>query len=351
MSATQPIQIAYGEFSSFIVGVLRAAGVPKEDASIVADCLLTANLSGVDSHGVVRLAHYIGRLDNGTIKKRPQLNFERVAPSMGIVDGDDGLGHFVSYHATTRAMELAAEAGCGVVSVRNSSHFGMAGFYILRMAAEGYIGLVMTATDRFLVPFGARKTFFGTNPIAFGFPTNNIPVVLDMATSAIPYGKIALAKVEGKPIPADWALDADGNPTTDPAAAAGLHPIAGPKGSGLAMVIDIFSSILAGMPFGPHINQMYAEMDEPRKLGHFIMALDVRRMMPLEVFQQTLHAMLNEFTALDPAEGFDRVFYPGEIEGLRREQRRAEGVPIDPGLREELTELGQRFNVPFPGDE
>ena len=343
------ILISEKNFSDFIVGVLDAVGVSREDGKIVADCLLMANLSGVDSHGVVRLAHYLRRLDNGTIKARPNITFKQTAPSLGYVDGGDGLGHVVGHHAASHAMQLAREAGVGGISVGNSSHYGMAGFYAIRMAEEGFIGLSMTATDRMLVPFGARKAFFGTNPICFGFPTDGIPVLLDMATSSIPYGKVALAAVEGKSIPDTWALDAEGNPTTDPNAVAGLHPVAGPKGSGLAMVIDIFCSMLAGMPWGPHINQMYAEMDGRRQLGHFLMAIDVSKFMPLATFKRNLAEMLDEFTSLEPAAGFDRVYYPGQIEGRRREQRRAEGIPVDPGLAEELAGLGQRFGVAFPG--
>lgn len=345
---SKPILISESKLSRFIVDLLSTIGVPKEDAAIVADCLLTANLSGIDSHGVVRLAHYVRRLENGTIKTRPQLTFTQTAPAIGILDGGDGLGHVVAYHATTHAMQLAAEAGTGMVAIGNSSHFGMAGFYVLQMAAAGYAGMSMTATDRMLVPYGARKAFFGTNPICFGFPTDGIPVVLDMATTAMAYGKIALAAVEGKPIPDTWALDADGNPTTNPTAVAGMHPMAGPKGSGLAMVIDIFCSLFAGMAWGPHINRMYAEMEAPRHLGHFVMAIDVKRFLPLETFKQNLGAMLDEFTALAPAAGFEQVYYPGQIEGLRRKQRRAEGIPLEAGLAHELTELGRRYHVPFP---
>jgi ureidoglycolate dehydrogenase (NAD+) len=232
--------------------------------------------------------------------------------------------------------------------IRNSSHFGMAGFYVLRFVSQGYAGMAMTDTDAFQIPFGSRAPFFGTNPICFGFPTDGIPVVLDMATTSIPYGKIALAQTEGQPIPDTWGFDAQGNPTTDPHAIAGLHPIAGPKGSGLAMVIDIFCSVLSGMPWGPHINAMYGEPDQPRKLGHFVMALDVERLMPLEAFKRRLGDMLREFGALPPAEGFDRVYYPGQIEGLRQAQRAAEGIPLDPGLYAELAGLGERFGVPWP---
>ena len=216
----------------------------------------------------------------------------------------------------------------------------MTGFYIKRIVDSGYVGMMMTATDAFLIPFGSRKPFFGTNPIAIGFPTDGIPVILDMATTSIPYGKIAMAKTEGSAIPSDWGFNSEGNPTTDPNAIAGLHPIAGPKGSGLAMVIDIFSSVLSGMAWGPHVNAMYGELDSPRKLGHFVMAIDVNRFMPLNIFKQRLGDMLNEFGNLPPADGFSQVFYPGQIEGLRREQRLAEGIPIPPGL---FNEFGDNY--------
>jgi ureidoglycolate dehydrogenase (NAD+) len=340
--------VSASKLSLFVKDVLVNVGVPASDAGIVADCLLTANLSGFDSHGVVRLAHYVERLQNGTIKARPDLRFDRRAPSLGQMNGDHGLGHVVTYHACSHAIELAQESGSGAVTVANSSHFGMAGFYIKRLVLQGYIGMIMTATDAFLIPYGARTPFFGTNPVAIGFPTDGIPVILDMATTSIPYGKIALAKTEGQAVPLDWGFDEMGNPTTDPNRIAGLHPIAGPKGSGLAMVIDILCSILTGMPWGPHVNAMYDGMDEPRRLGHYIFVLDVKRLMPLELFKQRLGRMLDEFAALAPADGFQRLYYPGEIEGESREQRSRSGIPIDPGLYQELAELGRENGVRFP---
>ncbi len=343
----EPIRIPVEKLKAFVVDVLRAEGVPADAAAVVADCLLTSNLSGVDSHGVVRLAHYVERLRNGTIKARPDIRFEQRAPALGYVDGDDGLGHVVSDHAVTRAMELARESGIAAVSVGNSSHFGMAAFYALRMAAEGFISICMTPTDRLLVPFGARKPFFGSNPVCFGFPTDGVPVVLDMATTSIPYGKIALAKVEGREIPEDWACDADGNPTSDPAAAIGLHPAAGPKGSGLAMVIDIMGSVLAGMPWGPHINQMYGEMESPRKLGHFFVAIDVERFVPVAQFRARLNEMLEELNSQQPCDGFERVMYPGQPEGERRKRRTEQGIPLDQGLYDELVELGNSVGAPL----
>jgi ureidoglycolate dehydrogenase (NAD+) len=351
MSADQGLQttdaqlIASDRLQAFTRQVLEAADVPAPDAAIVAECLVTANLSGIDSHGVVRLAHYISKLANGTIKTHPTLHFEQVAPGMGVMDGDDGLGHVVTFRACTEAMRLAREAGNSSIIIKNSSHFGMTGYYIKRMVEQGFVAMIMTATDAFLIPFGGRKPFFGTNPLAIGFPTNGIPLILDMATTSIPFGKIALAKTEGKPIPPDWGLDAEGNPTTDPNLIAGLHPIAGPKGSGLAMIIDIFSSLLSGMAWGPHINKMYTELDQPRRLGHFVSVWDVSRLMPVETFKANLDAMISELNAIPPAQGFSKVYYPGQVEGEKRELRRIQGIPIDPGLFRELTEVGQRFGI------
>ena len=341
------VRIPVSNLTTFVVDVLYAAGVSREDGAIVADCLLTANLSGIDSHGVVRLAHYVRRLFNGTIKARPEMRFERTAMGVGYLDGDHGLGHVVAHRAVSEVMELAAEAGTGTVSAGNSSHFGMAGYYALRLAAQGYIGLCMTPTDPFLVPYGGSRAFFGTNAICVGFPTEGAPVVVDMATTSIPYGKVALAAVEGAAIPADWGLDARGRPTTDPTQVVGLFPASGPKGSGLAMAIDIFGSLLAGMPWGPHIAKMYGDLDSPRRLGHFFAAWDVQRFLPLDGFKRSLRSMCDELNAVTPAPGFTRVSYPGQLEGECRQIRRAEGIPLDPGLYRELTELGRSVNVPL----
>ena len=332
---------------AFIERVLAFAGVPADDAGVVANCLAYSNLSGVDTHGVIRLAHYVTRLANGTIKTHPRISLEIRSPSLGIVDGDDGLGHVVTWRACDEAMKLASGSGIGAILIRNSSHFGMAGFYIDRLISQGYMGMVLTATDALLIPFGSRKPFFGSNPIAIGFPGTDGAVVLDMATTSIPYGKVALAKSEGQQIPREWGFDEDGRPTTDPNRVVGLHPIAGPKGSGLAMIIDILCSILAGMPFGPHINKMYGEIDRPRKLGHFVLAMDIDRLMPLNDFKSKVDEMVKEFNELPPADGFDRVYYPGQIEAECRARRAEKGIPIEPGLFQELVLLGEKCGVPF----
>ena len=333
----------------FAASVFTACGLTDEDAAVAAEVVVNANVFGIDTHGVVRLSHYARRLENGTIRPRPEIRLERTAPSVGIVHGGDGLGHVTASKATLFAAEICGEAGTASVTVRESSHFGIAGHYVRKLTSAGLAGMATTSSDAFLIPFAGTKPFFGTNPIAYGFPTSGVPVVLDMATTSIPYGKVVLAQREGRPIPEDWGFDADGKPTTDPSRIAGLHPVAGPKGSGLAMVIDIFSSLFSGMAFGPHIVPMYGDMERPRKLGHFISAWDIGRFVDKADFIRRLDAMIEELHAIPAAEGFDRVLFPGEIEAIRAEERMRQGVPLEEGLLDELSGLGARLGIPFPG--
>ena len=339
------VRVSVDEMTRFVTDILVQQSVPHESAAVVADCLVFANRSGIDSHGVVRLAHYVRRLDQGSIRARPEIRFQSRAAAIGHVSGDHGLGHVVSDYATDRVMELAKSNGIGAVSVGDSSHFGMAAFYAVRMASEQLIGICMTATDKFLVPFGAKEPFFGTNPICFSFPGDPYPIVLDMATTAIPYGKVALAQVEDRSIPETWAVNDRGEPTTDPNDVVGLFPAAGPKGSGLAMVIDIFSSVLSQMPWGPHITKMYGDLRQPRRLGHFFMAIDIERFLPNNLFRQTIGTLIGELTGLDPAEGFEAVQHPGQREAECRDRRDRTGLPIEQGLRAELDELAAAARV------
>jgi ureidoglycolate dehydrogenase (NAD+) len=340
-------RIPEGILRSFVEKVFERRGIPDQDARTAADVIIAANLLGVDTHGVVRLSHYVRRLENGTIKAEPNITVERPAKAVGIVDGDNGLGHIVTARATDLAAEIAGDVGTASVAIRGSSHFGIAGYYVRKLIESGYAGMATTSSDAFLIPFGATKAFFGTNPIAYGFPASKTPVVLDMATTSIPYGKVVLAQKEGKPIPDNWGFDASGKPTSDPWAITGLHPAAGPKGSGMAMVIDIFSNLFPGTAFGPHIAGMYSEMETPRNLGHFISAWDISAFVPLDSFIERIDSMIEELHDLKPADGFDSVLYPGEIEAIRMQQRKTSGIPIDDGLYQELEELGTRLGVSF----
>lgn len=325
--------------------VLAACGVPARDAAAVADCLLYANLSGVDSHGIIRLPHYVTRLGNGSIASEPTITFDRPRPTIVRVDGGDGLGHAVTARALEVALPVCREYGTATVVIGNSSHFGMAGYYLRDITAAGFVGMVTTHTDVRIVPHGARTPFAGTNPIAYGFPTGGEPFVLDFATTSVSFGKIALARTEGRSIPPDWGVDAEGEPTTDPNELVGMHAIAGYKGAGLAMVIDLFSAMFSGMPFGPHINRMYEELDAPRKLGHFITMWDIGALVPIDALRARMDAYVAELHDLPRTDPGTPVLHPGEPEATRRAQRGANGIPIEPGLVRELAALGDRLGV------
>lgn len=345
------LRVSSKDLERFVQAVLRTRGVPEGDAGIVADCLVSANLSGIDTHGVVRLAHYLRRLDNGSINPDPKISFDQPASAVLRVNGDNGLGHVVAQRAAVRGTDICKVHGTASVAIGNSSHFGPASYFLLEAVRRGMGGMVVSHTDAIVVPHGAGKPFFGTNPIAFGFPTPTEPFMLDISTSTIAYGRIELAKVEGKPIPTDWAVDKEGRPTTDPQAVVGMHPLAGHKGSGLAFVVDILSSLFSGMPYGPHITRMYHEMDKPRNLGHFMVFWDIDRFVKLDVFKRRIGEMIDELHELPLFEGFSRVYYPGEIEGERRKDRAARGIPLEEGLFSELQEVAKAADVPAPSLE
>jgi ureidoglycolate dehydrogenase (NAD+) len=341
--------ISYDILKKFTVSILTRCDVPVADAETVADCLLDANLAGVDSHGIVHLAHYVRRLANGTIKARPKIRYSRPRRAILRVDGDDGLGHAVTAHAIDRGIKVCRTEGSVVIVVANSSHFGTAAYHLQKITKANIVGMVTTHTDARIVPAGAKRTFAGTNPIAFGFPTSGESLILDMATSSVSFGKISLMLAEGRSVPADWGLDQDGETTTDPRKLVGLHPIAGHKGSGLAIVIDLLCSMFSGMPFGPHINRMFGDLEAPRKLGHFIALWDIGALVPIDKLKRRIDEYIAELHALPRKNPATPIYFPGELEALMRVERLASGIPIEPGLLRELVDLGNRLEVRVEG--
>ncbi|MBN2308718.1 MAG: Ldh family oxidoreductase [Candidatus Hydrogenedentes bacterium] len=323
-----------------VSAVFQGRGLSERDSGIIADSLIHANLRGTDSHGVMRVPHYIQRVDAGSINPRPVTRTERTGPATAVADGDHGFGHVTNWDAMGLAIEIARESGVGFVGVNHSNHCGALSFFAYRAIEAGLIGIVFTQTDKGVVPFGGRLPFCGTNPLCVGVPASSgAPVVLDMATSTVAGGHIYKARMENKPIPSTWALDADGAPTTDPHKAAYWTPAAGAKGYGLGVIIDILTGILSGGTFGPHIPIMYGDMDKHRNLCHLVGALDYRRFAGGDFFRDQVAAMVGELHAAPAAEGFASVQAPGEPEHLCHLQRSRNGIPIDDNTWNELTAL------------
>ncbi|RAK22072.1 ureidoglycolate dehydrogenase (NAD+) [Anoxybacillus vitaminiphilus] len=331
--------VFFEELKELCAKKLTKAGVKPEHAEIIADVLVHADLRGVSSHGVLRTEHYVKRVKAGGINCDPNITVKETGPVTAVVDGNDGFGHVISKYAMEYAIKLAKEKGVGMVGVVNSSHCGALSYYVRQAASENLIGMAMSHTDKVVVPFGGARPFFGTNPIAYGFPARkNKPVILDMATSNVAFGKVLHARETGKSIPADWGVDENGKPTTNPHEVQALLPFAGAKGYGLAMTVDIFSGILVGAAFGPHIVPMYGDYDKKRKLGHFYCAINPAMFTDLQSFLENMDKMIDEIHEIQPAEGFERVMVPGEPEQLREEERMKNGIPVPESIYNYLTQ-------------
>ena len=322
---------------SFTAACLEKLGLLGADARLVAETLVAANLRGVDSHGVVRLPHYATRLRNGTVKARPSIHARRTGPSAAVVEGDAGMGQLVAARAMDEAIALARETGAGAVVARNSSHCGACAWFVEMAAKEGMIGVALTHTDSIMVPPGMKRIFLGSNPIAFGAPGEREPFVVDMSTTHVAWGKILVARQEGKPIPPDWGVDADGKPTTDANAAVGLAPTGGHKGYALAAMVEILCAQLAGVPFGRHVTKMYGELEKPRNLGHFMLALDPGRFSERASFLSQVRAFMEEMRA-------EGALAPGDPERRSAERRGREGIELGNTL-EELNKLAAELRV------
>lgn len=333
----QDVLVPEKELRSLVSRKLTGAGLNQPDAHIVADVLVHADLRGVRSHGVIRTEHYVTRLGAGSLNKNPKLGFERVRAGAGMLDADDGMGHPACLEAMDKACDLAKESGIAMVGVYNGSHCGALSYFMLHAVSKHMIGIGVTHTDKCVAPFGGSKAFFGTNPIAFGFPAkNHDPVILDMATSNTAFGKILHARETNTAIPADWGIDADGHPTTDPHKVVAMTPFGGHKGYGIGLVIDVLTGVLMGAEYGPHITLMYGDYDKPRKLASTMIAIDPETYAGLDRFCAKMDAMIDDLHAQPPAPGFDSVLVPGEIEWRNERRNRENGVPVLKSLYEYL---------------
>lgn len=334
--------------TDFCRDVLECVGVPHADAEVTADVIMQAERFGVSSHGLVRLPHYVGRIRIGSINPRPRLQVVKEGPCTALVDGDNGLGHVVSHFAMKRAIELARQ-GPSFVGVRHSSHFGIAGYYALLAAKEGMIGLSFTHTDVILAPYGGSEARLGSNPFAFAIPCEGPhPILLDVSTSAVAWGKIIVARERGESISPEWALDSTGRPTTDPQQARVLLPFGGHKGYGLALFVELLCGVLTGAPFGQHIPAMYGDLTKPRNLGHLFGAFRADSFVDLKEFKTRADQLADEMRETKPAPGFKEVLVPGDLEFRNQAKNDREGIRLDAPLMEQLRTLSDQLGVRFP---
>ena len=331
------IRVDAGELRGHVSARLTEAGLNQDHATIVADVLVHADLRGVRSHGVMRTEHYVTRLKAGSLNRNPDFSLKSIRSGASLLNADAGMGHPACCQAMDEAIRLAKKSGIGMTGVENGSHCGALSYFVLRAVSAGMIGMAVTQTDKCVAPFGGARAFFGTNPIAFGFPTaKHPPVVLDMATSNTAFGKVLHAKEQGDTIPDTWGLDDQGRPTTDPHQVASMTPFGTYKGYGLGLVIDVLTGVLLGAQFGPHIHAMYGDYDKPRELASLMIAIDPTTFNTLDRFTAQMDSMVDELHAEPTAPGIDRVLVPGEREVLLEEENLAHGVPVVDSIYEWL---------------
>ena len=337
------------ELLAFCVACFQKLGLSPGDAQLTADNLIFANLRGVDSHGVIRLKVYADRLRAGGFKANacPRIVCEQ--ESSALIDGQHGVGQVTATAAMKLAIEKAANTGIAVVSVRNSNHFGASAFYALQAVQDGMIGFATTNAGPTMAPTGGREARLGNNAFAIAVPTGNFPpLVLDMATGAVAWGKIFVAQQQKKKIPTTWALDKDGVPTDDPNAAAHqglIQPFGGYKGYGLSLLIDILTGVLSGGGFSTHVRTLYQDIETPAETAHMCAALRIEAFIPIAEFRQRMDEIIELMRACPPAAGVDRIFVPGESEYETEQRRRIEGIPINPALHAELAELAAQLGL------
>jgi len=348
---------------AFTFEVFLKMGCPKDQAHLAAEVLIDADLKGIDSHGIARLPGYVRLWEKDRITADPNIEVVHETPSTAVIDGDSGLGLVVAPEAMKVAIEKAKIAGTGWVSVRNSNHFGTAGYHAMMAVENDMIGISMTNASPLVAPtFGAER-LLGTNPIAVAIPAlNQSPFLADFATTTVANGKLEINRRKGQPIPAGWAQDQQGKPSTDPTCVeqgGALVPLGGTrkfgshKGYCLGSIVDIFSAVLSGANYGPWVPPFVSFLEPSsdtvgKGIGHFFGAMRVDAFRPAEEFKSEMDRWITRFRNSRPAQGEKQVLIPGDPERSTYEVRKYKGIPLLPAVIDSMATLSEKFDLELP---
>jgi L-2-hydroxycarboxylate dehydrogenase (NAD+) len=355
---TYPIEF----LKEFIVRTFLHFDVPLEDAHLASEVLAASDLRGIESHGVARLHTYFDMLTLGRINPRPELKIIRQTPSTATVDGDNGLGLVVGPKANQISMEKALNVGSGWVSVCNTNHYGIAGYYVLKALEQDLIGWAMTNSTKLVAPLWGGERMLGTNPIAIAFPGKlEPPIVIDMATSACAYGKVEMARRKQTDVPDGWIIDGKGVPSRIPQQmidGGALLPLGstremgGHKGFCLATMVDILCCVLSGANWGPFappfaLRQEIPERSVGRGIGHFFGAMQIEAFIDPDEFKQQIDQWIQVFRHTRAQPGTQGVVIPGDPERLAEQERSVSGIPLVLPVVEELRDISRQTGIPF----
>lgn len=347
------------DLMDFVVRYLTSMSVPAEDARIVGEVLIAADVRGIDSHGLHRLGSYYGsRIGRKLINADTPYKIIRETPTTALVDGGNGCGQVVSCKVMKLCIEKAKQSGIAAITVNNSNHYGIAGFYSMMALEHGMIGISMTNSQPFVAPTYGKSAVLGTNPISIAVPASNrYPYVLDMATSAVAYGKIQIYDKKKAPLPDGWGIDSDGQPTNDPGKIkaggigallplGGLDITSGYKGYDLAVMVDIFCAVLSGGNFLTKVKGPASP--DPSGVSHFFMAIDIGAFRPVNDFKEQMDELIQILKDAPRAVGQDRIFIAGEKEYELEKYNHEHGVPLMQQIVEDLERDAEKAGVTFP---
>jgi LDH2 family malate/lactate/ureidoglycolate dehydrogenase len=362
------VWVDFKMMENFAADVLKRLGVPENDARICADAIVFADRFGIDSHGINRMKQmYYDRIKEGVQKPVTDFEIVREGPTTAVIDGHDGIGQVISKKSMELAIRKAKKYGMGMAAVRNSSHYGAAGYYVLMAANQGMIGITGTNTRPSVAPTFGVENMLGTNPLTFAMPTDeDFPLLHDCATSASVRGRIEAYAKQGKPIPEGWVIDKHGRVRTDSEQIladlikgdAALIPLGGVgegsvghKGYGYAVVVEILSAALQGGSFLKMLLGFQDGKKVPYHLGHFFIAINISAFTELDEFKKTAGDILRQIRASKKMPGHDRIYTPGEMEHLKWMERKDKGIPVKAELQAEIKhmmkELDLKYNFPF----
>ncbi len=345
--------IDFNIIEKYITDVFKGLGVPENDARICADVLITSDKRGIDSHGIARLKTiYYDRIKKGIQFPTAEFEVVRERPTTAVIDGHDGMGMVISKKSMNMSIEKAEKFGMGMVAVRNSTHYGIAGYYVLMAAKRGMIGITGTNARPSVAPTFGVENILGTNPLTFGMPTDEkFSFILDCATSLSQRGKIEVYARKGKDVPEGWVINQNGNPDTDSnkilndliEGKSALTPLggigdetAGYKGYGYAAVVEILSAALQSGNYLRMLSGIKNGKQKPYHLGHFFMAIDISAFIPLDEFKKTTGDILRTLRQSEKMPGQDRIYTAGEKEYLAYQERKDKGVPVNEKTLEEM---------------
>ena len=347
---------------NFTKSVFIQCGMNKDDANLAADVLVTADMRGIDSHGVARLSGYMRLWKTERANMNPNWKIIHETPSTATIDADKGLGLTVAPKAMEIAIAKAKQVGTGWVAIQNSNHFGIAAYHAMMALEHDMIGIAMTNASPLVAPTFSTEKMLGTNPMCYAFPSGNQqPVVVDMATSSAANGKLEIAQRLNKPIPKGWVQDVNGNDSTDAnelkkggalLPLGSSHDAAGHKGYGLGSVVDIFSAVLSGANYGPWVPPFVSFLDplkdQPGKgIGHFVGAMRVDAFRPIDDFKNNMDNWITRFKNAKRIDENQPVIIPGEPEFETQKQREQSGIPLNEKVVEDLKSLADKLKIEF----